>query len=413
VLHTAHGDVPTPAFMPVGTQASVKALDPADLRAMNAKIVLSNTYHLYLRPGPETVDRMGGLAKFMAWNGPTLTDSGGFQGFSLEHLRKITDDGIVFKSHIDGSFHEFTPEAVMRHQRLIGADIIMPIDICAPSKTDRAGVEYAVEQTYRWAVRCRAAHGEGARDWGNSQIAVTLSVAPSGDISPIKGETKRTPEQPISGTQHLFGIVQGGLFPDLRERSVQQITSLDFPGYSIGGLSVGESKREMYDIVSSTAPLLPADRARYLMGVGSPEDLVECVARGIDMFDCVLPTRIARNSALFSRAGRINIDTAQYRAKDAPIEDGCDCYTCRTFTAGYVNHLFRTKELLAYRLASIHNVRFILHLMEEMRNAILAGTFGDYRKAFHEQFVPPDEKARHSRKQKWVEAQRKQHERQA
>ncbi len=367
-LHTPHGDVPTPAFMPVATQGSVKAVDPNDLRRMGATILLGNTYHLYLRPGVESVRDLGGLAAFMAWDGPTLTDSGGFQGFSLEHLRNISEEGIEFRSHIDGSKHMFSPESVIRHQEGIGADVIMPIDVCAPGGSDHTAVAEAVELTTRWAGRCRQAQ---TRD-----------------------------------DQMLFGIVQGGTFPDLRETSAEQITALDFPGYALGGLSVGESKRDMLDTVEHTTGLLPSERPRYLMGVGSPEDLVECVARGIDMFDCVLPTRIARNGALFVRDGRVNIDTARFRDRQSPIEEDCDCYTCETFTAGYVHHLFKANELLAFRLATVHNVRFVLRLMEEIGAAIREGTFEEYRATFHARFVPPDERTRREQKRRWQEAQR-------
>ena len=364
VLHTPHGDAPTPAFMPVATQGSVKALDSADLRNIGANIVLANTYHLYLRPGVDIVQDLGGLHGFMQWHGATLTDSGGFQGFSLEHLRKITEDAIIFKSHIDGSEHTFTPEAAIYHQQRIGADIIMPLDICAPADSDYEAVDAAVDKTNRWLLRCVAAH--------------------------------------TRADQRLFGIVQGGLFPELRRKSADFITGVGFPGYSIGGLSVGESKQAMYDTVSLTTPMLPEDAPRYLMGVGSPEDLVESVARGIDMFDCVLPTRIARNGSMFVREGRLNITAGRYKRKYAPIEEGCDCYTCRTYTAAYVHHLFRAKELLAYRLATIHNLRFILRLMEEMRAAIVAGEFAEYRREFHGRFTPPDEQVRRAQKQKWL-----------
>ena len=363
-LHTPHGDVPTPAFMPVATQGSVKALDSADLRNIGANIVLANTYHLYLRPGVDIVQDLGGLHGFMQWEGATLTDSGGFQGFSLEHLRKITEDAIIFKSHIDGSEHTFSPEAAIRHQQGIGADIIMPLDICAPADSDYEAVDAAVDKTNRWLLRCVEAH--------------------------------------TRADQRLFGIVQGGLYPELRRKSADFITGVGFPGYSIGGLSVGESKQAMYDTVELTTPMLPSDAPRYLMGVGSPEDLVECVARGIDMFDCVLPTRVARNGALFVREGRLNITAGRFKRKYAPIEEGCDCYTCRTYSAAYVHHLFRAKELLAYRLATIHNLRFILRLMEEMRSAIVAGEFSDYRHEFHSHFTPPDERVRHAQKQKWL-----------
>ena len=353
--------------MPVATQGSVKALDPSDLRAIGANIVLGNTYHLYLRPGVETVRGLGGLHSFMGWSGPILTDSGGFQGFSLEHLRTITEEAIIFKSHIDGGMHEFSPEAAIRYQEGLGADVIMPLDMCVPADADRRTVEEAAERTSRWAARCREAHSRA--------------------------------------DQLLFGIVQGGLYEDLRQRSVEFLVSLDFPGYAVGGLSVGESKCRMYDTVAFTTGLLPAGSPRYLMGVGSPEDLVECVARGIDMFDCVLPTRIARNGALLVREGRVNIDTAPYRTKDAPVEDDCDCYTCRTFSAAYLHHLFRARELLAYRLATIHNLRFVLKTMEDMRSAIIDGRFESYRADFQKRFVPPDERTRRVQKTRWLAAQ--------
>ena len=351
VLRTARGDVPTPAFMPVATQGSVKALDPVDLRAAGATMILANTYHLYLRPGVETVAGLGGLHGFMSWPGPVLTDSGGFQGFSLEHMRELDELGIVFKSHLDGSLHRFTPETVVDHQRALAADVIMPLDVCVASDRDRGEVEAAAERTGRWAARSLEAHG--------------------------------------GGPQSLFGIVQGGVFEDLRARSAAEITSMGFPGYAIGGLSVGESKTAMYETAGYTAGLLPPDRPRYLMGVGAPEDLVECVARGIDMFDCVLPTRVARGGSLYVREGRINVDTAPFRDRDGPIDPGCDCHTCGAHSTAYLNHLFRARELLAYRLATIHNVRFVLRLMEEMRAAVLAGRFEAYRRDFHARFTPP------------------------
>ena len=366
-LHTAHGDVPTPAFMPVATQGSVKAVDSADLRAMGATIVLANTYHLYLRPGIDVVAGLGGLHGFMGWSGPILTDSGGFQGFSLEHLRQITEDAIVFKSHLDGSLHTFTPEAAIRYQEGLGADIIMPLDVCVPSRAHDSAVREAVDKTGRWAVRSMAAHSRG--------------------------------------DQSLFGIVQGGLLRELRQRSAAEMVSLGFPGYSIGGLSVGESKAEMYEVTAYTTRFLPAGAPRYLMGVGSPEDLVESVARGIDMFDCVLPTRIARNGSLLTRGGRLNIDTAPFKTRDGPIESGCDCATCANHSAAYVHHLFRAKELLAYRLATVHNLRFVLRLMEEMRVAIRERRFEAYRGAFIEGFVPADEGARREQKHRWLAAQ--------
>ena len=366
-LHTAHGDVPTPAFMPVATQGSVKALDPEDLRSVGASILLSNAYHLYLRPGVRIVEDLGGIHGFMGWDGPVLTDSGGFQGFSLEHLREITEDAIIFKSHIDGSTHTFTPEAAVHHQERLGADIIMPLDMCVSARAERPEVEDAMERTSRWALRSREAHSRAG--------------------------------------QALFGIVQGGLHPDLRERSAEYLVSLDFPGYGVGGLSVGESKQETYDAVELTTGLLPAGAPRHLMGVGSPEDVVEAVARGIDLFDCVLPTRIARNGALLVPSGRANVDTAPFKNRDAPVQEDCDCYTCRTFSAAYLHHLFRAKELLAYRLATIHNLRFLLRMLEEIRAAIIRGEFESYRARFHADFEPPDEETRRTQKQKWLRAQ--------
>ena len=368
-LRTPHGDVRTPAFLPVATQGSVKALDPDDLRSIGAEIVLANTYHLYLRPGVEIVKRLGGLHGFMAWEGPILTDSGGFQVFSLAHLRDVTEDAAIFTSHIDGSTHRFSPEAAIKYQEAFGADIIMPLDVCVPSDSERSVVDDAVERTSRWAARCREAHSRS--------------------------------------DQMLFGIVQGGLFEDLRRRSAEFLMSLDFPGYSVGGLSVGESKEQMYEVSEFTTQLLPAKSPRYLMGVGSPEDLVECVARGFDLLDCVLPTRIARNGALFVRDGRLNVDTAPFKGRDEPVEEGCDCYTCRTFSAAYIHHLFKANELLAYRLATIHNLRFVLRLMEELRTAVIEGRLNSYRTEFRKRFTPPDHATRLEQKRKWLESQRR------
>ena len=364
VLRTARGDVPTPLFMPVATQGSVKAVAPDDLRSVGAKVVLGNTYHLYLRPGTALIERFGGLHRFMRWDGPILTDSGGFQGFSLRNLRRIDENGIIFKSHVDGSEHRFTPESTIAAQEAIGADIIMPLDVCAPADAGRCEVEAAAERTARWAERCQAAR---QRD----------------------GQT-------------LFGIVQGGLHEDLRRQSARRTTALGFGGYALGGLSVGETKSEMHEITELGASLLPADSPRYLMGVGSPEDLVESVARGIDMFDCVLPTRVARNGALFSADGRVNIYAARYRERDEPPIADCDCWTCATFSAAYLHHLFRAKELLAYRLASIHNLRFILKMMADMRDAIFAGRFESYRRDFHNRFVPTNQAARAEQREKWL-----------
>ncbi len=367
VLRTAHGSVPTPFFMPVATQGSVKAVDTADLRSVGANIVLGNTYHLFLRPGTDLLERFGGLHSFMGWNGPILTDSGGFQGFSLKHLRKIDRDGILFKSHIDGSLHKFTPESTIEAEERIGADIIMPLDMCVDANSEREVVERASELTTQWEARCKEA---------------------------------RTRDDQI-----LFGIVQGGLYEDLRARSAEAILSIGFAGYALGGLSVGETKSEMYGMTATTTAMLPTGSPRYLMGVGSPEDLVESVARGIDMFDCVLPTRIARNGALFSDNGRINIYSAPHRDRDEPVEPSCDCYTCLNFSAAYIHHLFKARELLGYRLATLHNLRFALRMMEEMREAIISGTFQAYRDEFHRRFTPPDQTVRREQRLKWLDSQ--------
>jgi queuine tRNA-ribosyltransferase len=364
ILHTEHGDVPTPAFMPVATQGSVKTLDSTDVSNLGASIVLSNTYHMYLRPGVEIVEELGGLHGFMGWDAPILTDSGGFQGFSLEHLRDVTDDGLIFKSHFDGTLHDFSPENVIEYQERLGADIIMALDICPPAGSTGIQLDKAVELTGKWAVRSLKAHSR--RD------------------------------------QALFGIVQGGLSKAHREKSVEFITSLNFPGYAIGGVSVGESKSNTYDVVGFTAPMLPERSPRYLMGVGSPEDLVESVALGIDMFDCVLPTRIARNGSLLVNFGRMNVDKSKYSNFEGPIEIDCNCYTCTNHSVAYLHHLFRTKELLAYRLATIHNLSYILRLMEDIREAVCSGTFEQYRTKFHSRFIPPDEDTRRIQKSKWL-----------
>jgi len=338
VVHTPHGDIPTPAFMPVGTQATVKTMTPRDLREVGATVILANTYHLYLRPGAETVAKMGGLHRFMGWDGPILTDSGGFQVFSLRGLRQVDDDGVTFRSHLDGSIHRFTPETVIAVQEQLGADVIMALDEC-PDPHDYAYNVAALARTHRWAERCRQAH--------------------------------RRPDQA------LFGIIQGGVFPDLRAQSVAFLTSLDFPGYGIGGLSVGESKAEMHAVLDLLDPLLPADRPRYLMGVGTPEDLIACVTRGVDLFDSVLPTRIARHRAALTRWGRINLRNAQYADNPGPIEPGCGCYTCRTFSLAYLHHLVKADEILGLHLLTLHNLYLMLLLAREIRQAILSPSRDD------------------------------------
>ena len=362
-LVTPHGVVSTPCFMPVGTQATVKSVGPEDLESVGAAMILANTYHLMLRPGPEIVAAHGGLHGFMGWDGPILTDSGGFQVWSLARLRRIDDDGVTFRSHLDGSEHRLTPERVMEIQAQLGADVVMAFDECVGYPATYAEAAAAVQRTSRWLERCVAAQaGPG---------------------------------------QALFGIVQGSTFTELRTMSAHATVAADLPGYAIGGLSVGESKAEQWRIVEHTVPLLPARRPRYLMGVGSPEDLIEAVWHGIDLFDCVLPTRAARHAGLYTDAGRLNLRSARFRDDLGPIDPSCDCTTCHRFTASYVHHLFRAKELLAYRLATIHNLRYLTRLMERVRAAIAADAYGAFRADFLASFRTPDAEARSRQRQHW------------
>jgi queuine tRNA-ribosyltransferase len=343
VIHTPHGDVPTPAFCPVGTQATVKGLSPRELHELDTPMILANTYHLYLRPGADLIARMGGLHRFMQWDGPILTDSGGFQVFSLHDLRKLDDTGATFRSHLDGSEHHFTPELVVEVQEKLGSDIAMVLDEC-PDPFDHAYNAEAMRRTHIWAERCLKAH--------------------------------------TRSDQALFGIVQGGIFDDLRAESARVLSSLNFPGYAIGGLSVGEPKSETLRSLDYVVPMLPRKKPRYLMGVGSPEDLFECVERGIDLFDCVLPTRLARNGAVFSPEGRMNLRNARYKEDARTIQEGCTCYTCRTFSRAYLRHLVMSKEMLGLRLSAIHNVHFLLSLMRDIRQSLLEGHFDALKKAF-------------------------------
>jgi queuine tRNA-ribosyltransferase len=363
-LSTAQGSLQTPVFMPVGTQGTVKSLTPDDLRGAGARIVLGNTYHLYLRPGSELIARQGGLHRFMAWDRSILTDSGGFQVFSLEHLRDLDDDGVTFRSHIDGSSHRFTPESAVRIQEELGSDIAMVLDECTPYPASEEDARRSAERTAIWAERALRAH--------------------------------RRP------SQVLFGIVQGGMYAELRRQSAACLAALDFPGYAIGGLSVGEPKPLFYEMLAVSAAALPDHKPRYVMGVGAPEDLFEAVASGVDMFDCVLQTRLGRNGALFNRSGRINIRNARFREDPDPIDPWCDCYTCRTFSIAYLHHLFRAEELLAYHLASLHNVRWTIKLVEEMRAAIRAGRFAELRAAFQAGYVPPDSSVREAQRARWL-----------
>lgn len=340
-ITTPHGVIETPIFMPVGTVGSVKTLSPADLEDCGAQIILGNTYHLYLRPGTEVLEHFGGLASFNAWHKPTLTDSGGFQVFSLAGRNRITEEGVSFSSHLDGAKLFLSPEKSVEIQESIGADIIMSFDECISLPAEESYVSKSIDRTARWAER-----GKKAK--------------------------KRS-------DQALFGIVQGGTYKDMRRRSVSQITSIGFHGYSIGGLSVGEEISEMYDVCGFTADLLPKDKPRYLMGVGTPEDILTCIGLGVDMFDCVMPTRNARNATLFTSEGKISIKRADYAKSDEPLDKNCSCYTCRNFSKGYLRHLYKSGELLSLRLNSLHNIAYYLSLVKNARNAIKEGYFSKFR----------------------------------
>jgi queuine tRNA-ribosyltransferase len=367
-FNTLHGNVQTPVFLPVGSQGTVKTLVPEELREIGVSMILANAYHLYLRPGTEIIEQFGGLHNFMKWDKPILTDSGGYQVFSLSPLRKITENGVIFRSHIDGSEHQFTPESVIDLQEKIGGDIIMTLDECSSPDDTIGKVKEAMFRTHSWAQRSLKAHHD------NGQL--------------------------------LFGIVQGGVFPDLRRQSATTLTDMDFPGYAIGGLSLGETKNLTWDTAKLTLELLPNNKPRYLMGVGSPEDIVEGIDNGIDIFDCALPTRVARNGALFTTKGRQNIDKSVFKTKEGPIDDSCDCYTCRTFSTAYLHHLFKSEELLAYRLATIHNLRFISGLIQKATTAITCDKFNIFKKEFISNYKTTNEKARISQKQQWLCRQR-------
>ncbi len=345
-IQTARGTIETPIFMPVGTQGTVKGMLPEALKEVGSQIILANTYHLYLRPGHRLVEQLGGLHRFMNWDRPILTDSGGFQIFSLGDLRKITEEGAQFQSHLDGSRHQLTPELSMEIQLALGSDIIMVFDECIPHPAERSYVLASTERSARWAQRCR-------------------DVVPSGSAAA------------------LFGIVQGGMDLDLRQHSAERLLDIGFEGYALGGLSVGEETALMYDMMESSLPLLPATAPRYVMGVGTPENLVEGVARGCDMFDCVMPTRNARNGVLFTRFGKVVIKQARFRDDGGPLDPDCDCYVCRNYSRAYLSHLYRSNEVLAAVLNTHHNLHYYLQLMSEIRDAIAAGCFADYRRSFY------------------------------
>jgi queuine tRNA-ribosyltransferase len=344
-LHTPHGTIDTPVFMPVGTQATVKTMTPEELKEMDAQIILSNTYHLFLRPGHELVKEAGGLHSFMNWDRGILTDSGGFQVFSLSNLREIDEDGVAFRSHLSGEKLFLSPEKATEVQNALGADIIMAFDECAPYPAEKDYVKPSMERTTRWAERCLKAH-----------------------------------QRPHD--QALFGIVQGGMYKDLRQQSAKDLVSLDFPGYAIGGLSVGEPHDLMYEILEATVPFLPVHKPRYLMGVGSPDALIEGAMRGIDMFDCVLPTRIARNGTCMTSHGRLVIRNAKYARDFTPLDPNCDCYTCRNYSRAYIRHLIKSEEILGVRLTTYHNLYFLIQLMKQVRQAIMEDRLRDFRDEF-------------------------------
>ena len=350
IVHTPHGDIQTPIFMPVGTQATVKSMTPEELKEeVKAQIIISNTYHLYLRRGYEIVKDAGGLHKFMNWDKPILTDCGGFQVFSLSDLRQISEDGVEFKSHLDGSKHMFTPEKVMEIENALGADIIMSFDECCPYPSTYEYTKNSMERTTRWAKRCIKAHAR--------------------------------PDE-----QGLFGIIQGGFFKDLREKSAKDLIELDFPGYAVGGISVGEPKEEFLDILRFTTPLMPENKPRYLMGVGTPDYLIEAAMAGIDMCDCVLPTRIARNGTAMTSHGKVVVRNATYERDWGPLDPECDCYTCKNYTRAYIRHLVKANEILGVRLLSIHNLRFLTRLMETIRTEIENDNLANFKEEFYKKY---------------------------
>ena len=350
VIHTPHGDIQTPVFMPVGTQATVKSMTPEELKEeVGAQIILSNTYHLYLRPGHKLIKEAGGLHNFMKWDRPILTDSGGFQVFSLGALRTISEEGVHFKSHLDGSSHLFTPEKVMEIEEALGSDIMMAFDECCPYPSTYEYTKQSMERTTRWAIRCKEAH--------------------------------KTVDK-----QGLFGIIQGGFYEDLRKQSAEDLIALDLPGYAIGGISVGEPKEEFLKMLNYTAPLMPENKPRYLMGVGTPDYLIEAAIAGIDMCDCVLPTRIARNGTAMTWNGKVVVRNATYEKDWGPLDSECDCYTCKNYTRAYIRHLVKANEILGIRLLSIHNLRFLTKLMERVRIEIENDNLLEFRKEFYKKY---------------------------
>ena len=376
---TPHGEVETPVFMPVGTVATVKGVPQDTLEELGVQILLNNTYHLYLRPGVEAVRRLGGVQKFMAWDRPILTDSGGFQVFSLSDLRKVTEEGVMFRSHLDGSSHFFSPESAIGAQIGLGADLIMAFDECTEHPAEYARTQSSMEMTLRWAARSKKYFEEHKREvpWygGGLKSAESFDEVPN-------GAAEAAPLQKTGETQTLFGIVQGGMFPDLRRESAQRTVELDFPGYAIGGLSVGEPRPMTYEMVNAAMRFLPEDRPRYLMGVGTPEEIVHYVAQGVDMMDCVLPTRAARHGLLFTSEGRVTIKNARYATDEGPLDPNCACKVCARYSRAYLRHLYASNELLAQMLNTIHNLAFYLDTMRKARQAIKGGEFASFVAGF-------------------------------
>lgn len=363
-IETPHGKIKTPVFMPVGTQATVKTMTPEEVKDLGAEIILGNTYHLYLRPGDDLVAKFGGLHKFMNWHGPILTDSGGFQVFSLGDLRKIKEEGVYFRSHLDGSKHFISPEKSIDIQNNLGSDIMMVFDECPPGLSDRKYVKDSLERTTRWAKRCI--------------------------------EANKNPEK-----QGLFAIVQGGIYEDLRDQSLEELSEMDanFSGYAIGGLAVGEPREDMYRILDYITPKLPENKPRYLMGVGEPLDMLEAVANGIDMMDCVQPSRIGRHGTVFTKYGRLVVKNAKYSEDDRPLDEGCECYACKNYTRGYIRHLFKANELLGQRLATTHNLYFLVNMMNQAREAILEDRFTEFKDEFEKNY-------KSSKESEWIKAKK-------
>jgi queuine tRNA-ribosyltransferase len=368
-LKTAHGVIDTPAFMPVGTQGSVKGVSPRELRELNTQIILGNTYHLFVRPGLDVIKHFGGLHKFISWDGPILTDSGGYQIFSLVKLRKITEHGVEFQNHVDGGRAFISPEIAMQIQAALGSDIAMVLDECVPYPCDYEYAAKSAELTARWAKRCKQQKQENAE-------------RPTPNLQRPTEESAISNQQSAIDRQLLFGIIQGGTFEELRKQSAQQTVDLEFDGYAIGGVSVGEPEEEMMRAVESAEPFLPVDRPRYAMGLGTPPQMLQMVARGMDMFDCVLPTRLARNGTAFTAIGTINLKNAEFALDKRPVEENCACPACQEFTRGYIRHLIKAEEILGLRLVTLHNVHFYLNLMSRARSEIERGTFDKFRKEF-------------------------------